>query len=208
MTTSTENDLIRQRYNQFAEDYNSCLSERFAEWIFIGNLRKKLLSQTKGRVLEIGIGNGRNLSYYLLECQVTGIDISERMIELAHKDKHYKTINPKILLGNAEEISFEDNSFDCVVDCFGLCTYPNPKVVLVEMARVCKDKGLILLLEHGISSNPFLARLQRLREKSHFEKLCCNQTRDINRLVRDSSLGIIYERRYMLGTIYEYVLSK
>ena len=208
MATSIENDLIRKRYNQFADVYNNCLSERFAEYMFIGRLRKNLLSQVRGNVLEIGIGNGRNLSYYPEECQITGIDISEKMIELAQRNKHYKTVNPKILLGNAGDIPFEDNSFDYVVDCFGLCTYPHPKVVLAEMTRVCKDKGLILLLEHGISNNSFLARLQRWRETPHFEKLCCNPTKDISSLVGDSQLEIIHERKYMFGIIYEYVLSK
>ena len=65
--------------------------------------------------------------------------------------------------GNVESLPFADDSFDCVVDTFSMCVFPNPLQALKEMARVLSPNGKLLLLEHSRSSSPLLAWYQVLQ---------------------------------------------
>jgi len=56
-----------------------------------------------------------------------------------------------VVTADAANLTFEDNSFDTIVDSFGLCSFDDPVKVLIELQRVCKPDGKILLLEHGRS---------------------------------------------------------
>jgi methyltransferase OMS1 len=60
---------------------------------------------------------------------------------------------------NAENLDFPDNTFDAVVDTFGMCSVQNPEKVLREMQRVCKEDGKIVLLEHGSGHYEFINNL-------------------------------------------------
>lgn len=62
--------------------------------------------------------------------------------------------------GNVERLPFSDNSFDCVVDTFSMCVFPNPLQALKELARVLSPDGKLLLLEHSRSSLPLLGWYQ------------------------------------------------
>lgn len=64
--------------------------------------------------------------------------------------------------GNVESLPFADDSFDCVVDTFSMCVFPNPLQALKEMARVLSPSGKLLLLEHSRSSSPLLGWYQVL----------------------------------------------
>lgn len=64
------------------------------------------------------------------------------------------------LAGNVESLPFSDNSFDCVVDTFSMCVFPNPLQALRELARVLSPDGKLLLLEHSRSSLPLLGWYQ------------------------------------------------
>lgn len=65
--------------------------------------------------------------------------------------------------GNVESLPFADDSFDCVVDTFSMCVFPNPLQALKEMARVLSPNGKLLLLEHSRSSSPVLGWYQVLQ---------------------------------------------
>jgi methyltransferase OMS1 len=53
------------------------------------------------------------------------------------------------MVADAAKLPFPDNSYDTIVDTFGLCSFDDPVAVLKELQRVCKPDGKILLLEHG-----------------------------------------------------------
>ena len=65
--------------------------------------------------------------------------------------------------GNVESLPFADDSFDCVVDTFSMCVFPNPLQALKAMARVLSPTGKLLLLEHSRSSSPLLGWYQVLQ---------------------------------------------
>ena len=64
--------------------------------------------------------------------------------------------------GDVQAMPFENSSFDCVVDTFSLCVFPDPLAALLEMARVLRPTGVALLLEHSRSSFAPLAWYQVL----------------------------------------------
>ncbi|MFQ6052486.1 MAG: class I SAM-dependent methyltransferase [Candidatus Hydrothermarchaeota archaeon] len=149
---------VKRRYDRIANFYN--FYELPMEIIFFKKWRKELLSDLHGRVLEIGVGTGKNLTYYPNDSEVTGIDISPKMLEKARKliiAKNLTNIDLKIM--DAEHIDFPDDYFDFVVGTFVLCSVPDPVSTLKEMSRVCKDNGKIMLLEHMQSQNPFIAKI-------------------------------------------------
>jgi len=131
------------------------------EILFFRRWRKEALSGLKGKVLEVGIGTGRNLKYYPVGCSVTGIDYSERMLKKAReKAKGLKKVT--LLLMNAEHLEFPDNSFDYIVTTFVLCSVPDPVRALKEMRRVLKPSGELIAIEYIHSSNRYIAWIEKL----------------------------------------------
>lgn len=135
---------IKKRYNRVAGFYDILdkpMEMAASKW------REKLLSGAKGKVLEVGIGTGRNIPYYPDNVELTGIDFSPKMVEIARrKAKNRK--NVKILEMDAENMEFNDNTFDTVVTSCVFCSVPNPVQGLKEIKRVCKNGGKIVMLEH------------------------------------------------------------
>jgi len=121
-------------------------------------MERKTVIGSKGKVLEVGIGTGRNIPYYPDNVELTGIDFSPKMVEIARgKAKNRK--NVKILEMDAENMDFTDNSFDTVVTSCVFCSVPNPVKGLKEIRRVCKNDGKILMLEHVRSQKKVVGEL-------------------------------------------------
>src|SRR3989344_844500 len=190
---------ITSKYNSFAKYYN--FAELFMS-LLIGRYRKELLRGVKGKVLEVGIGTGANLRYYSDDCEITGVDLSKEMLKMSRfkADKFGRKV--KLIMGNAEKLPFKKRGFDFVVDTLCLCTYPNPIKALKEMKRVCKRNGKILLLEHGISDNKFVAKMQGEREERHYQRVGCSLLRDHFELAKKAGLKIIRRERKLFGIIY------
>jgi ubiquinone/menaquinone biosynthesis C-methylase UbiE len=136
-----------KKYNRFSRAYD--LLERPIEKYLFSNLRKKVIAHTEGKVLEVGIGTGKNMPYYPKNVEVTGIDFSKGMLQKAEKKKKILSLNTITLLEmNIEKMTFEDNFFDTVVSTFVFCTVPNPLRGLHEVYRVLKPGGKVVFLEH------------------------------------------------------------
>ena len=145
---STDTDSIRRRYNRTALFYD------WMDKMIPVKLRRKAVELAKGKVLEVGVGTGTNLEFYLPGCEVIGIDFSPGMLAKA-KAKLKKAIVPvKLLEMDAQHMTFSDNSFDTVIATCVFCSVPDPVQGLKEVKRVCKPGGSIILLEHVRSENP------------------------------------------------------
>lgn len=197
-------ETIRNKYNNFAKWYD--LSEGILEF-FVKNLRKNLLRKAHGKVLEVGVGTGRNFEYYSRDCEITAIDFSEEMLVLA--EKRAQKLGRKISFArmDAENLIFPDNSFDFVVNSFCLCTYVNPIKALKEMVKVCKPDGKILLLEHGRSSLEFIGRWQDKKAEAHAKSLGCYWNREPTKLVEKAGFGVIDSKQKFLG-IFQIIKTK
>jgi demethylmenaquinone methyltransferase/2-methoxy-6-polyprenyl-1,4-benzoquinol methylase len=175
------------KYNRIAPFYE--LLDLPLEFFFFRKWRKESLSGLRGRVLEIGVGSGRNLKYYPEGCSVTGIDSSEGMLEKARK-KASRMENVNLLLMDAEHLEFSDNSFDYVITTFVLCTIPDPVKALKEMRRVLKPSGELIALEHMHSSNPIIDLFEHLIDPFLFFLLGDHTTRHTARNIEEAGFKI------------------
>ncbi len=130
------------------------------EGLFFKNWRKKLWSNVEGHhILEVGVGTGKNFEFYPTEARLTAIDFSEKMLKQALQTKNRKSVAVDLDLMDVQSLAYADNSFDTVIGSFVFCSVPLPIKGLKELYRVCRPGGQVLLLEHVISSNSFVAKL-------------------------------------------------
>src|SRR4051812_39904262 len=134
-------------------------------------IRKNLLDKAKGDVLEIGAGTGVNFPLYKNAEKVTAIEPSEYMIEESKRKLKKATVPIQIIPAGAEQLPFEDDSFDTVVATLVFCTIPDVDTAIEEMKRVCKPSGRILLFEHVKMDNPMLGKLQ-VKLTPLWQKIC------------------------------------
>ncbi len=152
---------VKNKYNRFALFYD--LFESPIEYFLFKKWRKKYLKNLTGKVLEIGIGTGKNIPYYNYEkTDLIGIDLSPGMLKKAKEKAKKYNYQVTLKLGNMENLPFKSNSFDYVVCTFVLCSVPNPEKAIKEMKRVIKKQGKIILLEHVISQNKLIKLWQRI----------------------------------------------
>jgi len=115
------------------------------------------------RVLEVGVGTGLSLLHYPDQCHVTGIDISEPMLEQARqRAERLDRRNLDLQLMDARELVFADASFDHVLAPYVISVVPEPRRVMDEICRVCKPGGTVAVVNHFRSSLPALGQLERL----------------------------------------------
>ena len=138
----------RRRYNRISALFD--LIEFPMEILFFSRWRRRLFNMIdpKERLLEVGIGTGKNLGYYPPGIDAMAIDISEGMLRGAIKRARMLHLKVSLKLMDAERLEFEDRRFDTVVATFVFCSVPDPIRGLRELKRVCKGQGRIILLEH------------------------------------------------------------
>jgi ubiquinone/menaquinone biosynthesis C-methylase UbiE len=150
---------IRRRYDRIAPLYDILqgpMGNVLAGW------RGELLGQARGRVLEVGVGTGASLSCYPEGVQLTGIDFSARMIGKARHMTRSGLRGVTLAVMDAEEMSFQNDSFDTVVSMCVFCSVPHPDRGLREIRRVCRPGGRLLMLEHVRSEGPIAGPLMDL----------------------------------------------
>jgi ubiquinone/menaquinone biosynthesis C-methylase UbiE len=156
-------------------------------------MRRELLVQARGRVLELGAGTGLNLELYPRE----GID----SLTLTEPDPYMnrqlrqrvEEICPAadLVQAGAEALPFDDNGFDTVVVTLVLCTVPDPPATLREISRVLEPGGRLLFLEHVRAGDPDLAKWQdRLERPWRFLGDGCHCNRDTIATIQAAGLEL------------------
>lgn len=98
------------------------------------------------KVLDVACGTGNTaLPAARAGAEVTGIDIAENLIEQAKANTAAEGLDAKFEVGDAEDLPYEDDSFDVIVTQFGAMFAPRPEVVVSEFKRVCKSGGRIVM---------------------------------------------------------------
>jgi methyltransferase OMS1 len=184
------------------EKGSSFASQTYLEELAMGMplLRRWLVSRACGRVLETGVGPGRNLGYYpggkaVSELVLT--DAAEPMVRLAAEAARAAKLPwvVKVLPADSQKLADAlgpGPQFDTVVDTFGLCSVADPAEALASMITQTRPGGLVLLLEHGRPPRDHWLRyffgidiggvLDRGRD-SHIEKWGCDASRDLDDVI-------------------------
>jgi len=112
-------------------------------------MREELLGSLDGRVLEIGCGTGANFAYYPPQVQVVASEPDVYMLERArrHLDDLGRS-NVTLHQAPAEQLPFEDASFDHVVESWVLCHVRDVPASLGEVRRLLRPDGTFRFMEH------------------------------------------------------------
>ena len=155
--------------------------------------REKVVPQASGRVLEIGIGTGRNLAHYDKSriSALVGVDPAQQMHRLARKRMERAGLSVELVGLSAEKLPLPDASFDTVVMTYTLCSIPDPVPAVREMRRVLKPGGKLLFCEHGVAPDESVRRWQR-RLNPMWGRIGggCHLDRDIPELLREGGFTL------------------
>lgn len=156
--------------------------------------REKIVPMAKGRVLEIGIGSGLNLPY--LDASridsLVGIDPSEELIGIAEQRINDSMPKIEFIVSKAEQMSFNDNTFDTVLMTYTMCTVDDASRVLDEIKRVLKSDGQLLFCEHGVAPEEKVVVWQnRINRFWPHISGGCNINKDIPNLIKKAGLNIL-----------------
>lgn len=137
----------RARYDRVARFYD--VMEAGMEKGSMAGWRARLWALVKGpRVLEVGVGTGKNIPYYPAGAQVTAVDLSPRMLARAWQRAAKINRDVDLRLMDAQRLEFASDTFDTTLATCVFCSVPDPVAGLRELCRVTKPGGQILLLEH------------------------------------------------------------
>ena len=173
-------------YDRNAAVYDKVLSpvqKTLSKW------RRRLLKDAHGKTLEIGIGTAKSLSDYPKGVLITGIDSSENMLKYARKRANGYNHIDELLIMDAEDLRFPDNTFDTVVSSCVFCSINNPVKALKEIKRVCKSTGTVYLLEHVRSQKKVIGKIMDILNPISFKLYGDN----INRKTYDNLIKAGFE---------------
>lgn len=150
--------LTRVRYDRIAAMYDAM--EWLVETSAFQRWRRDLWSRVlPGKVLEVGVGTGKNMAYYPAGARVTAIDLSSRMLARARRRAQSLGLDVDLRVMDVQRLQFPDATFDAAVSTFVFCSVPDPVRGLRELGRVVRPGGDVWLLEHVRIDRPIIGAL-------------------------------------------------
>ena len=152
--------LTRAHYERISPIYDKIellMERRFRPW------REKLWQFVHGpRVLEVGVGTGKNMEFWPPNCKITAIDLTPGMLDIARqRAKSLNRHEDDLFLADVQHLELPSAIFDTVVATFVFCSVPDPIQGLRELGRVVRPgpSGQVLLLEHVRIDRPVIGTL-------------------------------------------------
>ncbi len=154
--------IVERVYEGFAPFYNLI----FGKLLFLEGREASidLLEIKSGhKVLEVGVGTGLTLPLYPRNCSVVGVDLSRNMLKEAEAlIRNKKLKNCTVREMDATKLEFPDHTFDRVLGNLFISATSFPRESLLEMKRVCKPNGTIVLMNHFKSEKKALAAFETM----------------------------------------------
>lgn len=161
------------------------------EKLLFAELRRDLLADAIGDVLEIGGGTGANLEYYGPQARSVTITEPDRSMLRRLSRRAAETDRPvTVLQAPAEDLPFEDDTFDTVVSTLVLCGVSDQGRVLNQIRRVLRPGGRLVFIEHVRSDEPKLARLQDRFNWLNRLVVCCDCNRPSARSIEEAGFTV------------------
>ena len=206
MALQQETERVREIYNTSAADYDRGIA--FTEKLLFGDGRAWACSQVTGQVLEIAIGTGLNLPFYPADVEITGIELSPAMLEIACQRAQRLGRQVDLLMGDAQALPFPDQRFDTVVCTISLCSIPDEQQAIAEVWRVLRPGGRFVALEHVRSLNPIIRGLERLLDSYTVRTQADHLLREPAETVQAAGFRIDYLKRQKLGIVERLIARK
>ena len=162
MNSNEKNFFLQEKYNITATfyDFLDYPWERiYRKW------RPTLIGDLRGKILEAGVGTGRNLEFYHDDVELVGIELSRKMLSKAEKRKTKARCNVSLVHEDATIMqSIDSNQFDWIFSTFMCCVMPDEiqKLAIEQFGRVLKKGGRFRLLEIVYSKNEKIRKIQEL----------------------------------------------
>ena len=196
-TADASPDLPRPLFSRFY----ARASERI-EPAGMADLRRELLAPLRGRVVEVGCGNGLNFAHYpAAVTEVVGVEPEPRLREAGTRRAQEATAAGRpvtVVPGRAESLPLPDASMDAAVVCLVLCSVADPRAAVAEVARVLRPGGTVRFLEHTLAEEPGLRRVQRVVDATVWPLLVggCHTSRDQVAELRAAGFEVTGTRRF------------
>ncbi|WP_025272382.1 class I SAM-dependent methyltransferase [Haloglycomyces albus] len=197
-TVKTLADL-RHHWDKHADTYDRQIT--WAERKFFGGTRSWIGNHSSGHTLEVAIGTGLNIPHYPSDVDLTGVELSPRMLEIAQNRAAQASLRTDLRIGDAQKLEFADDTFDTAVCTFSLCTIPDDRAAVNEMIRVLKPGGLLLLADHVVSTSWWVRALQWTIERFSIPFAGEYFRRRPMRYVKEAGLTIEQHARFKRGLI-------
>jgi ubiquinone/menaquinone biosynthesis C-methylase UbiE len=206
MTNLDPTRRVRAFYQKYAPRYDH--QAAFYDRVLLGDGRAWACTQSRGAVLEVAIGSGRNLPYYPRDRRLTGIDLTPAMLILARDRARQLGVAAALLVADAQALPFAAASFDSVVCTLGLNAIPDDRAAVAEMSRILRPGGRLVLLGHVASPSRPVRAIQRGIERWLLPVTGDHLTRQPLRLLRAAGFVVDREERSRMGVIQRLVATK
>lgn len=121
-----------------------------------GHLKRALFSKARGNILLVAAGTGHDFPSLPAGARVTAVDFSSEMLRYAARRALKSPARIQLTRGDIQRLPFRDGAFDTVLTSCTFCSVPDPVEGLVELRRVLKGDGALLMFEHVRAGNPLL----------------------------------------------------
>lgn len=163
-------------------------------------LRRRMIGEARGMVLEIGAGTGVNLAHYGDGARVFALDESRDMLATARQRPC--RVCATVTQADAQSLPFSSRTFQTVVGTLVFCCIPDPAGALAEIRRVLQPGGMLLLLEHTRGHHPVAAALTDLLHPIWCAMNgSCHLNRRTAQIVADAGFSVARVERHAGGIV-------